>query len=48
MWRCLSEIESRSDQLDNIGLEEEDLIDKIKLLDIERKKLIGISKDNYV
>lgn len=47
MWRCLSEIESRSDQLENISLEEEDLNDKIKLLNIERKKLLKVvNNDN--
>ena len=43
MWRCLSEIESRNEQLENIILEQEELIDKIKLLDIDKIRLLNLS-----
>jgi hypothetical protein len=35
LWRCLTEIESRKDQLENINLELEDIKDQIELLKLE-------------
>ena len=39
MWRCLSEIESRNEQISSINIEKLDLIDKIELAQIEIAKL---------
>lgn len=39
MWRCLSELESRKEQIEAIQLEQDEIDDKIQLLIIELKKI---------
>ena len=42
MWRCLSEIESRNEQIQSIADEKLDLNDQIELTNIKKAKLIKI------
>ena len=46
MWQCLKEIKTRSDSLNNMELETEELKDKIELLDISVQKIL-IDKEKF-
>ncbi len=38
MWQCLRELQSRKDSMDRLELDIEETIDRVELLDIERRK----------
>lgn len=48
MWQCLRELKTRSESLKNIVLENDDLKDKIEILDISVKRILYDMKNHKI